>query len=152
MGIAAFLRSWSQSIDRFICAWGRVDDPAFLCLLALWCSEDSQRTFPLLAVPSTDVHPARYACFAVGWGYFAIDRRYARRPKGVHATQRALVMAFGLGDLLLSQSRSRCGGKLQAASEKSLHRDQKRRTSPPGFSRCLKACLLLSNHSSRQRR
>ena len=111
MGIAAFLRSWSQSIDRFNCAWGRVDDPAFLYLLAWWCSEDSQRTFLLLAVPSTDVHPARWASFAVGWGYFVIDRRYARRPKGVHVTQRALVMAFGLGDLLLSQSRNRCGGK-----------------------------------------
>ena len=111
MSIAAFLRSWSQSIDRFNCEWGRVDDPAFLYLLAWWCSEDSQRTFLLLAVPSTDVHPARWASFAVGWGYFVIDRRYARRPKGVHVTQRALVMAFGLGDLRLSQSRNRCGGK-----------------------------------------
>ena len=85
-------------------------------------------------------------------GLLVIDRRYARRPKGVHVTQRALVMAFGLGDPLLSQSSNRCGGKQKAASEKSLHRDQKRRPSPPGFSRCLKACLLLSNHSSRQRR
>ena len=36
---------------------GRVDDPAFLCLLAWRCSEDSQRSFLLLAVASTNVHP-----------------------------------------------------------------------------------------------
>ena len=59
-------------------------------------------------------------------------------------------MTFSLGDLLLSQGRNRCGGKQQAASEKSLHRNQEKRTLPPGFSRCSKACLLLLNHSSHQ--
>ena len=58
-------------------------------------------------------------------------------------------MARSFWDLLLSQG-GRSRSKEQDSGKKSFHRDQKRRTPPPGFSNEIQACLLISNHSSHQ--
>ena len=72
-----------------------------------WESENAERAFLLLAVPGTDVHPAGFAGFPIGWCNLVVDRRNTSSAKGVDVTQRALIMPNGLGNLLLSESFSR---------------------------------------------
>ena len=106
MGLASLLRVEPQPIDRLICAWAGCDDPAFLCLSLWGQSENSEGTFFLLAVASTNIHPPLFACLAVSGRHLVVDGRNTSRAQGVDVTQRALVMARSFGDLLLSQGRN----------------------------------------------
>ena len=71
-------------------------------------SQDSEGPLLLLAIAGTDVHPPLLAGFAVGGSNLVIDGRDAGGPQRVDVAQWALVMAFSLGDLLLSKG-SGCG-------------------------------------------
>ena len=66
-------------------------------------SQDSEGPLLLLAIAGTDVHPPLLAGFAVGGSNLVIDGRDAGGPQRVDVAQWALVMAFSLGDLLLSK-------------------------------------------------
>ena len=78
-----------------------------------WESENAERAFLLLAVPGADVHPAGFAGFPIGWCNLVVNRRNTSSAEGVHVTQRALIMANCLGNLLLSQGRPRSNEKRQ---------------------------------------
>ena len=80
-------------------------------------SQDSEGPLLLLAIAGTDVHPPLLAGFAVGGSNLVIDGRDAGGPQRVDVAQWALVIAFSLGDLLLSKG-SGCGrGKKQDSTE-----------------------------------
>ena len=70
-------------------------------------SQDSEGPLLLLAIAGTDVHPPLLAGFAVGGSNLVIDGRDAGGPQRVDVAQWALVMAFSLGDLLLSKGSTR---------------------------------------------